>query len=67
MDYPVSQTVIYPDYHNNKEELAKIESTIDSVKFDSDVTITSIHIKDLPRLKVHMTIIQDWQKVVQKL
>lgn len=45
VDYPVSQTVIYPDYHNNKEELAKIESTIDSVKFDSDVTITSIHIK----------------------
>lgn len=45
VDYPVSQTVIYPDYHNNKVELAKIESLIDSVKFDNDVTITSIYIK----------------------
>ena len=45
VDYPVSQTVIYPDYHNNKEELAKIQNLIDSVKFDNDVTITSIYIK----------------------
>ena len=45
VDYPVSQTVIYPDYHNNDVELAKIKSTIDSVKFDQDISVTSIFIK----------------------
>lgn len=45
IDYPVSETVIYPDYHNNRTELTKIKSTIDSVKLDEDITITSIHIK----------------------
>lgn len=45
VDYPVSQTDIYPDYHNNTVELAKIRSTIDSVKFDQDVSVTSIFIK----------------------
>lgn len=45
VDYPVSQTVIYKDYHNNRTELAKIEDLIDSVKFDPDVTITSIFVK----------------------
>ena len=45
VDYPVSQTVIYPDYHDNKAELAKIESVIDSVRYDDDITITSIYIK----------------------
>ncbi len=45
VDYPVSKTAIYPDYHNNKAELAKIENVIDSVKLDNDITITSIYIK----------------------
>lgn len=45
VDYPVSQTDIYPDYHNNTVELAKIRSTIDSVKFDQDISVTSIFIK----------------------
>lgn len=45
VDYPVSQTVIYPDYHNNKAELAKIRATIDSVRLDPDVTVKSIFIK----------------------
>ena len=45
VDYPVSQTVIYPEYHNNVEELAKIRSTIDSVRLDTDVKVTSIFIK----------------------
>lgn len=45
VDYPVSQTVIYPDYHNNDVELAKIKSTIDSVKFDQDISVTSVFIK----------------------
>ncbi len=45
IDFPVSQTVIYPDYRNNKVELAKITGTIDSVKENKDITIKSISIK----------------------
>ena len=45
IDFPVSQTVINPSYRNNTAELAKITSTIDSVKRDSDITIKSIYIK----------------------
>ena len=45
VDFPVSQTVIYPTYRNNVEELAKITGTIDSVKRDSDITIKSVFIK----------------------
>ncbi len=45
VDFPVSQTVIYPTYRNNIVELAKITGTIDSVKSDKDVTIKSIFIK----------------------
>lgn len=45
VDFPVSQTVIYPDYRNNVAELAKITGTIDSVKRDQDITIKSISIK----------------------
>ena len=45
IDFPVSQTVIYPEYRNNVEELAKITGTIDFVKDDQDVTIKSISIK----------------------
>lgn len=45
IDFPVSQTVIYPDYRNNRVELAKIIATIDSVRNDADVTITSLWIK----------------------
>lgn len=45
IDFPVNQTVIYPDYHNNTAELGKIEGTIDSVRTDKDVTITSVWLK----------------------
>ena len=45
VDFPVSQTVIYPAYRNNTVELAKITGTIDSVKNDRDITIKSIFIK----------------------
>ena len=45
VDFPVSQTAIYPTYRNNTVELAKITGTIDSVKSDKDVTIKSIFIK----------------------
>lgn len=45
VDFPVNITEIYPDYRRNPEELAKIRATIDSVRDDRDLTITSIHIK----------------------
>lgn len=43
--FPVNQTVIYPDFQNNRNELAKIRSTIDSVRNDVDVTIKALSIK----------------------
>ena len=45
IDFPVDQTVIYPDYRRNTVELAKIKATIDSVRNDRDVTITSVWLK----------------------
>ncbi|MDE6872044.1 MAG: DUF3868 domain-containing protein [Bacteroidales bacterium] len=45
IDFPVDRTVIYPDYRRNASELAKIRATIDSVRNDNDVTITSIWLK----------------------
>ena len=45
IDFPVNQTVIYPDYHNNTVELGKIAETIDSVRSDKDVAITSVWLK----------------------
>lgn len=45
IDFPVDQTVIYHDYHNNTAELGKIEGTIDSVRNDKDVTITQVWLK----------------------
>lgn len=45
IDFPVNRTEIYPDYRDNRRELAKIIATIDSVRMDSDVTVQSISIK----------------------
>lgn len=45
IDFPVDQTVIYPDYHRNTAELGKIDGTIDSVRNDKDITITSVWLK----------------------
>lgn len=45
IDFPVDQTVIYPDYRRNTAELGKIQATIDSVRNDKDVTITSVWLK----------------------
>ncbi|MBS1307945.1 MAG: DUF3868 domain-containing protein [Bacteroides sp.] len=45
IDFPVDQTVIYPDYRRNTVELGKIQATIDSVRDDKDVTITSVWLK----------------------
>ena len=45
IDFPVDQTVIYTDYRSNTTELGKIQATIDSVRNDKDVTITSVWLK----------------------
>lgn len=45
IDFPVDKTVIYPKYRRNTEELGKIAATIDSVRNDSDITITSVWLK----------------------
>ena len=45
IDFPVDQTVIYPDYRRNTVELAKIQATIDSVRNDADITITEVGLK----------------------
>ncbi len=45
IDFPVDQTVIYPDYRRNTAELGKIQATIDSVRNDKDVTITQVWLK----------------------
>lgn len=45
IDFPVDQTVIYPDYRRNAAELGKIQATIDSVRNDSDITITGVWLK----------------------
>ena len=43
--FPVSRTEIHESYMRNAVELEKIHSSIDSVRDDPDVTITSITIK----------------------
>lgn len=45
IDFPVDRTEIHPDYRRNTVELAKIRSTIDSVRDDRDVTITQVWLK----------------------
>lgn len=45
VDFPVNKTDIRPDYRNNRPELAKIESTINRIKGDADVSINRITIK----------------------
>lgn len=45
IDFPVNKTVIYPEYRRNTLELGKIQATIDSVRNDRDVTITSVWLK----------------------
>ncbi|MCH5237531.1 MAG: hypothetical protein J1E95_07015 [Muribaculaceae bacterium] len=44
VDFKVNQIVILPEYRNNTYELGKIIATIDSVKNDKDITVTSLHI-----------------------
>lgn len=45
VDFPVDQTIIYPEYHSNVAELGKIQATIDSVNTDRDITITQVWLK----------------------
>ncbi len=45
IDFPVNQTTIRPDYRRNTVELGKIQATIDSVRGDSDITITQVWLK----------------------
>lgn len=45
IDFPVNQTDIRPNYRENRAELNKILATIDSVKNDRDISITSLTIK----------------------
>lgn len=45
VNFPVNRTELYPDYMTNPAELRKITGTIDSVRNDKDITITSIFIK----------------------
>lgn len=45
IDFIVNRTNINPNYRNNKVEIAKIQATIDSVKSDADITLTSVSIK----------------------
>lgn len=42
IDFPVGQARILPDYRSNAAELQKIRATIDKVRDDSDITITSL-------------------------
>ena len=45
IDFPVNRTELQPDYRNNRAELAKITAMVDSVRNDSDITVTSLAIK----------------------
>lgn len=45
VNFPVNKTDIRPDYIDNRVELGKITATIDSVKGDADMRITSLSIK----------------------
>lgn len=45
IDFVVNKTDIRPEYRNNRIELGRIRATIDSVKNDSDITITNVWLK----------------------
>lgn len=42
LDFPVNETVIYPNYRRNPQELRRICATIDSALFDKTMQVTSI-------------------------
>ena len=45
IDFPVNRTEMYPEYRRNPIELQKIIGTIDSIRNDGDITVSSITIK----------------------
>lgn len=45
IDFPVDQTVIYPEYRRNAVELAAIRSTIDTIRNDADARIDTVWLK----------------------
>lgn len=45
IDFPVSETVIYPDYRDNRREIGKILGSIDSLSSDGDIKLSSLFIK----------------------
>jgi len=45
IDFPAGKTEILPSYRRNVVELGKIRATIDSVRSDSDITITQVWLK----------------------
>ena len=45
IDFPVNRTEINPTYRRNEVELAKIRATIDSVRYDNDITINQVWLK----------------------
>ncbi len=42
LDFPVNETIIYPQYRKNPEELARIHKSVDSALFDKSVIIKRI-------------------------
>ncbi|MBO4905645.1 MAG: hypothetical protein J5486_01245 [Bacteroidaceae bacterium] len=42
LDFPVNETVIYPNYRKNPEELARIHHSVDSAQFDRSIVIKRI-------------------------
>ncbi len=42
LDFPVNETIIYPRYRRNPQELRRIRATIDSALFDKTIVVTSI-------------------------
>lgn len=44
IDFLVGRTEIRPDYRNNSAELHKITATIDSIRLDRDITVSSLAI-----------------------
>ncbi len=42
LDFPVNETIIYPKYRRNPQELRRIYNTIDHALFDKTIQVTSI-------------------------
>lgn len=42
LDFPVNETIIYPKYRKNPDELARIHKSVDSALFDKSIVITKI-------------------------